>query len=161
STDSKIVGDTLAGDLLVEGGGNPSLVDEDALLVADRLIEMGIRQVAGDLKLYGQGQLVFDWQPDEDGARLRSALSGSISPGALATVRAFELEHTTSDPSASASNPTGPASSASSRAPNPGSLQPQGIRFVTAASASSAHLVGTSMTESTAARPRVLITHRS
>jgi len=55
--------------------------------------------------------LTFDWQGDEDGAALRRALSGSIPAGALATVRALELE-----------NPQGSA-------PSPGSLQPQGIRF--------------------------------
>src|ERR1700736_1145305 len=99
----------LLGDLLVEGGGDPSLVDEDALLVADRLLELGIRQVVGDLRL--RGALTFDWQSDEDGSRLRRALSGSISPGALATVRAWELE-----------NPGGSV-------PSPGSLKAQGIRF--------------------------------
>src|SRR5262249_317948 len=50
STDGRVVGDMLAGDLLVAGSGNPSLVDEDALLVADQMIAMGIRQVSGDLK---------------------------------------------------------------------------------------------------------------
>jgi hypothetical protein len=143
STDGQVVGDMLDGDLFVEGGGDPSLVDEDALLIADRMIEMGIRQVAGELKVYGQGQLIFDWQPDADGARLRSALAGAISPGALATVRAFELER------------------ASGTAPSPSTLQPQGIRFGLAAVASSSHLVGTRMTGSTAAQPRVLITHHS
>src|SRR5262249_11663796 len=131
STDGRVVGDMLAGDLLVAGSGNPSLVDEDALLVADQMIAMGIRQGSGDLKLYGGGQLVFGWQPDEDGARLRSALSGSISPGALAAVRALELEH------------------AAGSTPNPSSLQPQGIRFVPAA------------TGLGATHPTVLITHRS
>jgi D-alanyl-D-alanine carboxypeptidase/D-alanyl-D-alanine-endopeptidase (penicillin-binding protein 4) len=153
ATNGRLVGNILTGDLLVESSGNPSLVDEDALLVADRMMEMGIHQVSGDLKLHGQ--LIFDWQPDDDGARLRSALSGSISPGALATVRAFELEH-----------PTGAA-------PNPSSLQPQGIRFGSMAEASqpgssrattgpqAAHLVNTSDSGSLADERRVLITHRS
>lgn len=113
STSGRVADGLLMGDLLVEGGGDPSLVDEDALLVADRLLELGIKRVAGDLRL--RGTLTFDWQSDEDGARLRRALSGSISPGALATVRAWELE-----------NQDGSA-------PSPGSLKPQGIRFEPAA----------------------------
>lgn len=101
---------TLSGDLWVEGEGDPALVDENALLVADRLHELGIQRVAGTLRPFGR--LTFDWQPDESGARLRQALAGNISPGALATVRAFEL-----------GNPGGPA---------PASLRPNGIEFVNA-----------------------------
>src|ERR1700730_913565 len=91
STSGRVVDGALLGDLLVVGGGDPSLVDEDALLVADRLLELGIRQVLGNLQL--RGTLTFDWQSDDDGSRLRRALSGSISPAALATVRAWELEN--------------------------------------------------------------------
>jgi D-alanyl-D-alanine carboxypeptidase/D-alanyl-D-alanine-endopeptidase (penicillin-binding protein 4) len=113
ATSGRVSDGTLHGDLLVEGGGDPAFVDENALLVADRLHELGITQVTGDLRL--RGRLTFDWQSDEDGARLRRALAGAISPAALAAVRAFELE-----------NPTGPA---------PAALLPQGIRFLAAAQA--------------------------
>jgi serine-type D-Ala-D-Ala carboxypeptidase/endopeptidase (penicillin-binding protein 4) len=114
ATGGHVADGTLHGDLLVEGGGDPAFVDEDALLVADRLHELGISRVTGDLRL--RGRLTFDWQSDEDGARLRRALAGTISPGALAAVRAFELE-----------NSTGPAAA---------TLLPQGIRFLTATDAS-------------------------
>ena len=99
---------TLHGDLLVESNGDPAFVDENALLVADRLRELGITQVTGQLRL--RGNLTFDWLSDEDGQRLQRALAGSVSPAALAAVRAFELE-----------SPTGPA---------PEKLLPTGIRFL-------------------------------
>ncbi|MDB6161309.1 MAG: hypothetical protein JWO04_5015 [Gammaproteobacteria bacterium] len=139
STSSQVVDGALLGDLLVQGGGDPSLVDEDALLVADRLLELGIRQVVGNLRL--RGTLTFDWQNDEDGSRLRRALSGSISAGALASVRAWELE-----------NPGGSA-------PSPGSLRPQGIRFEPAAALPAADVAGPGATGLPKERP--LIIHRS
>ena len=55
---------TLHGNLLVESNGDPAFVDENALLVADRLREAGVTQVTGDLRL--QGYMTFDWLSDED-----------------------------------------------------------------------------------------------
>jgi D-alanyl-D-alanine carboxypeptidase/D-alanyl-D-alanine-endopeptidase (penicillin-binding protein 4) len=104
---------TLHGNLLVESNGDPAFVDENALLVADRLREAGVTQVTGDLRL--QGYMTFDWLADEDGSRLRRALAGSVSPAALAAVRAFELE-----------SPNGPT---------PEKLLPTGIRFLGGADA--------------------------
>jgi D-alanyl-D-alanine carboxypeptidase/D-alanyl-D-alanine-endopeptidase (penicillin-binding protein 4) len=156
ATSGRVADGALTGDLLVECGGDPSFVDEDALLVADRLREMGVKQVTGNLVL--RGWLTFNWQIDEDGARLRRALSGYISPGALATVRAFELE-----------NPD-------ATAPTAGSLQPQGIRFEPAASLSPAAITagstaaitagvargpGTTTAAVGAVKERVLVIHRS
>ena len=104
---------TLHGDLLVESSGDPAFVDENALLVADRLRELGITQVTGQVRL--RGNMTFDWESDADGLKLQRALAGSISPAALAAVRAFELE-----------NPTGPT---------PEKLLPSGIRFLGGADA--------------------------
>jgi D-alanyl-D-alanine carboxypeptidase/D-alanyl-D-alanine-endopeptidase (penicillin-binding protein 4) len=147
ATNGRVVDGALLGDLLVEGGGNPSLVDEDALLVADHLLDLGIKRVVGDLRL--RGTLTFDWQSDADGGRLRRALAGSISPGALATVRAWELE-----------NANGPA-------PSPGALQPQGIRFEPVAEASMGATASQGTTASQGAtasqggKERALVIHRS
>ena len=130
-TSGKIVDGDLVGDLFVYAGGDPAFVDEDALLVADRLREMGIRRVVGEL--HPRGTLTFDWQDDADGAALRRALSGQIPAGALAAVRTFQLEQ--------------PA------APQPSSLTPQGIPFVVNPQ--------TGQDNSAAAPERVLVIHRS
>ena len=87
STRGRIAGDTLYGDLIVSGGGDPFFVDENALLVAERLNEMGVKRVAGTLRL--SAPVTFDWQRDETGDRLRRALSGIVSGDALASVRAL------------------------------------------------------------------------
>jgi D-alanyl-D-alanine carboxypeptidase/D-alanyl-D-alanine-endopeptidase (penicillin-binding protein 4) len=139
ATSGQVVDGVLLGDLLVEDGGDPALVDEDALLVADRLLELGIRRVAGGLR--SRSTLIFDWHSDADGALLRRALSGSISPAALAAVRTFELE----DPDGSA--------------PKPGSLQPQGIRFEPAVAPTEAKGAPPAATGPVTVRP--LVIHRS
>jgi serine-type D-Ala-D-Ala carboxypeptidase/endopeptidase (penicillin-binding protein 4) len=79
-------GGVLAGDLVVEAGGDPFLVDEDAVVLLGAMRRAGVRQVAGGLRVHGP--LLFDWQPDPDGALLRRALEGGTSPAALAAVRA-------------------------------------------------------------------------
>jgi D-alanyl-D-alanine carboxypeptidase/D-alanyl-D-alanine-endopeptidase (penicillin-binding protein 4) len=88
----RVLDGTLYGDLIVASDGDPSLVDEGALLVAKRLKEAGILRIAGSLRL--QGALIFDWK-DDDGTQLRRALSGVTPPAALATVRALEVSDTT------------------------------------------------------------------
>jgi len=102
----RLLAGTLHGDLLVESGGDPSLVDEDALLVAERLNALGIRRVTGGLRL--RGSLIFDWRRDPDGAGLRSALSGQTPAAAWAAVRALDTSGPVLDVSAaSASTPPG------------------------------------------------------
>jgi D-alanyl-D-alanine carboxypeptidase/D-alanyl-D-alanine-endopeptidase (penicillin-binding protein 4) len=88
SARGRILNGTLYGDLVVASDGDPSFVDEDALLVAERLKGAGITRVAGDLRLHGP--LIFDWKND-DGTSLRRALTGVTSAAALAAVRALEL----------------------------------------------------------------------
>ena len=76
---------TLNGDLLVDSGGDPYFVDENALLVALRLNEAGVQRVRGALR--ARGALIFDWRNDADAARLQQALSGRVSPQAWTTVQ--------------------------------------------------------------------------
>jgi len=75
----------LEGDLIVDGGGDPFFVDENALLVAARLRELGVHRIAGTLRV--RGTLIFNWQAEAAEARLRAALSGRAPPSAWETVR--------------------------------------------------------------------------
>jgi D-alanyl-D-alanine carboxypeptidase/D-alanyl-D-alanine-endopeptidase (penicillin-binding protein 4) len=75
---------TLRGKLRVESDGDPSLVDEDALLVAEQLKGLGIRRIGGGLDI--AGPLTFDWLSDASGTGLRRALSGTTSAAAWSVV---------------------------------------------------------------------------
>jgi len=78
----------LAGDLVVEGGNDPFLVDESAVLLLQRLRARGLRAVEG--RLVARGPLLFDWQPDPDGGRLARVLSGADGNGAWSAVAGDE-----------------------------------------------------------------------
>jgi D-alanyl-D-alanine carboxypeptidase/D-alanyl-D-alanine-endopeptidase (penicillin-binding protein 4) len=78
---------TIDGDLLVDGGGDPYFVDENALLVAQRLNQSGVNRVAGTLR--ARGILLFDWQSDGAAAQLQQAMSGKASAAAWTTLQAL------------------------------------------------------------------------
>jgi D-alanyl-D-alanine carboxypeptidase len=80
ATYGSISNGTLQGDLLVETDGDPYFVDENALLVAERLRQAGVQRVTGTLRT--RGTLTFDWDIDQDGARLRRAMSGGAPAAA-------------------------------------------------------------------------------
>ena len=83
ATNGPIRDGTLEGDLIVEGDGDPFFVDENALLVAEHLRQLGVVRVAGILRASG---LTFDWDHD-DGTRLRQTLVGSVPAAAWDAVR--------------------------------------------------------------------------
>jgi D-alanyl-D-alanine carboxypeptidase/D-alanyl-D-alanine-endopeptidase (penicillin-binding protein 4) len=93
---------TLEGDLLVESDGDPDFVDENALLVVEHLNALGVERVAGNL--LPRGALVFDWEIDADGLRLRQAMSGRAPVAAWAAVRQMS-----GGDAQAASSPTPPA----------------------------------------------------
>lgn len=78
---------TIEGDLLVDGGGDPYFVDENALLVALQLNEFGVHRVTGVLR--PRGELVFDWQSDGAAAQLQQSLSGKAPAAAWTTVQSL------------------------------------------------------------------------
>jgi D-alanyl-D-alanine carboxypeptidase/D-alanyl-D-alanine-endopeptidase (penicillin-binding protein 4) len=85
ATSGSIINGTLQGDLLVETDGDPYFVDENALLVAERLRQAGVQRVTGTLRT--RGTLTFDWDIDQDGARLRRALSGGAPAAAWSSLQ--------------------------------------------------------------------------
>lgn len=66
----------LRGDLVVDAGNDPFLVDESVALMLRRLHALGIRSVAGGLVV--RGSLVFDWERDPTGAAFARALGGHL-----------------------------------------------------------------------------------
>jgi D-alanyl-D-alanine carboxypeptidase/D-alanyl-D-alanine-endopeptidase (penicillin-binding protein 4) len=78
-------GGVVDGNLVVEGSGDPFFVDENAVLVAHALHELGVRRVAGDVVV--RGPLLFDWETQGAAGRLERALAGGVPKGAWQTVR--------------------------------------------------------------------------
>ena len=83
---------TLEGDLIVAGDGDPYFVDENALLVTERLNQLGLRHVTGNLR--SMRPLTFDWQPDDGAVRLRQVMSGLAPPPAWEAVRSLSAGDT-------------------------------------------------------------------
>jgi D-alanyl-D-alanine carboxypeptidase/D-alanyl-D-alanine-endopeptidase (penicillin-binding protein 4) len=75
---------TVAGDLVVEGGGDPFFVTENALLVLSELEAGGLRTVAGALRI--RGPFLFNWQADEQGKRLAKVFAGKEPASAWSAV---------------------------------------------------------------------------
>ena len=133
----RILDGTLYGDLSVASDGDPSLVDEDALLVAERLKQFGIQRVAGTL--HARGPLIFDWQPDSDATLLRRALSGLTPPAAWTAVLGLASPDTTGM--------------------TPGSATQPGIRFAAPASRPADSIAGARISE--LLDDQTLVTYRS
>jgi D-alanyl-D-alanine carboxypeptidase len=74
----------LRGDLVVQASNDPFFVDESASLLLRRLATLGVRTVDGRLRV--RGRLLFDWQPDPDGARLARTLAGKDGAAARASL---------------------------------------------------------------------------
>lgn len=63
----------LQGDLLVEYGGDPLFVWEEAIIVAHQLEELGIKKVEGDLIIVGNWQMNYEENPLKSGELLKQA----------------------------------------------------------------------------------------
>lgn len=73
----------LAGDLVVNGGGDPLFVWEDAIALAQRLNQLGINKVSGNLVITGKFHMNYKAEPQRAGELLKQALTGINLPPAL------------------------------------------------------------------------------
>ena len=126
SSGGRIVDGTLYGDLSVATDGDPSLVDEDALLVAERLKESGIHGIAGMLQ--ARGPLTFNWHSDTAVTLLQKALTGQTPPAAWAAVRGLEIANGVAPGSDALAQP-GIAFSDPMTPPMPKSSAPQPVQL--------------------------------
>jgi serine-type D-Ala-D-Ala carboxypeptidase/endopeptidase (penicillin-binding protein 4) len=83
STNGKIVGGVLEGDLIVQGGGDPLFVWEDAISLAQSLNKLGINRVNGNLIVVGNFYMNYKSNPQKAGELLKQALTGINLPPAL------------------------------------------------------------------------------
>ena len=64
----------LQGDLIIEGGGDPFFVWEEAIALGNKLNKAGIRQVAGNLVIVGDFYMNYYSNPETSGESLKIAL---------------------------------------------------------------------------------------
>jgi serine-type D-Ala-D-Ala carboxypeptidase/endopeptidase (penicillin-binding protein 4) len=76
-SDSKIQGDTLVGDLIIQGAGDPLFVWEDAQALAHTLNKMGIKKISGHLQIVGNFAMNYQRDPQKAGELLKQGLSGA------------------------------------------------------------------------------------
>jgi serine-type D-Ala-D-Ala carboxypeptidase/endopeptidase (penicillin-binding protein 4) len=83
SANGKINQGTLAGDLVIQGGGDPLFVWEDAIALAQSLNQLGINRVSGNLVIAGKFHMNYQADPQKAGAFFKQALTGINLPPAL------------------------------------------------------------------------------
>ncbi|MEB3826049.1 D-alanyl-D-alanine carboxypeptidase [Phormidium sp. CCY1219] len=70
----------LNGDLVILGGEDPFFVWEDAIPLGNRLNELGIDRVTGNLVIVGEFSMNFETDPATSGTLLQQALNAQIWP---------------------------------------------------------------------------------
>jgi serine-type D-Ala-D-Ala carboxypeptidase/endopeptidase (penicillin-binding protein 4) len=83
SSTGKVKNGVLVGDLIVQGGGDPLFVWEDAIEIGRRLQELGIRQVQGNLLIVGNFHMNYKSDPQTAGNLLKQGLGGENLPSEL------------------------------------------------------------------------------
>jgi D-alanyl-D-alanine carboxypeptidase/D-alanyl-D-alanine-endopeptidase (penicillin-binding protein 4) len=74
-TTGPIQAGVLQGDLVVQGGGDPLFVWEEAIVLGNTLNSMGIRQVTGDLVIVNKFYMNYESSPMKAGQLLKQALN--------------------------------------------------------------------------------------
>jgi D-alanyl-D-alanine carboxypeptidase/D-alanyl-D-alanine-endopeptidase (penicillin-binding protein 4) len=77
TTYGKIVGNTLQGDLIVQGSGDPVFVWEEAIALANALNRLGIQRVQGNLIVTGSFVMNFETDPQKSANLLRRAFDAA------------------------------------------------------------------------------------
>ncbi len=83
SANGKINQGTLEGDLVIQGGGDPLFVWEDAIALAQSLNQLGINRVSGNLLVVDKFHMNYQADPQKAGGFLKQALTGINLPPAL------------------------------------------------------------------------------
>ncbi len=83
SANGKINQGTLVGDLVIQGGGDPLFVWEDAIALAQSLNQLGINRVSGNLVVVDKFHMNYQTDPQKSGGFLKQALTGINLPPAL------------------------------------------------------------------------------
>jgi serine-type D-Ala-D-Ala carboxypeptidase/endopeptidase (penicillin-binding protein 4) len=83
SANGKINQGTLEGDLVIQGGGDPLFVWEDAIALAQSLNQLGINRVSGNLVVVDKFHMNYQANPQKAGEFLKQALTGINLPPAL------------------------------------------------------------------------------
>ncbi len=74
----------LQGDLVIQGGGDPLLVWEEAIALGNELNRIGVTKVTGNLVLTGNFLMNFETKPEKAGALLKQALDANRWSGEAA-----------------------------------------------------------------------------
>jgi serine-type D-Ala-D-Ala carboxypeptidase/endopeptidase (penicillin-binding protein 4) len=80
-TQGTIANGTLNGDLIIQGGADPFYVWESAILLGNRLNQLGIQKVTGRLIIQGLFVMNFERDPALAGELFRQALHVDLWPG--------------------------------------------------------------------------------
>jgi D-alanyl-D-alanine carboxypeptidase/D-alanyl-D-alanine-endopeptidase (penicillin-binding protein 4) len=75
----------LQGDLVIQGGGDPFFVWEEAIAIGNLLNQMGIKQVKGNLIITDKFYMNFESNPATSGNLLKQGLNAQIWPPAAQT----------------------------------------------------------------------------
>lgn len=84
TTDGIVQNGVLQGNLIIQGGGDPMFVTEEAIALGVALNQIGIRQVTGDLVITGNFIMNFEWDPLKSGTLLKQSLNASTWSGDIA-----------------------------------------------------------------------------
>lgn len=84
STTGPIENGVVQGDLIVQGGGDPFFVWEEAISVGNALNQAGIREVTGNLVVTGFFAMNFHDDPQASASALRQGMNASLWPAEAA-----------------------------------------------------------------------------